>query len=301
MLPRGYRGAASRRHYDPAVSSSNLPPELGRVLGPVLDTAAGAPGELVFLTGAGISAESGIPTFRGAEGFWRVGSRNYQPEELATHRAFRGMPAEIWSWYLYRYAMCRAAAPNPAHLALFELEQTIDDGFLLITQNVDGLHLRAGSSEQRTYQIHGNLEFIRCAAECSPERHPMPSEFASWPKGRQLDKSARTRLTCPNCGDWLRPHVLWFDECYDEERYRFDSSMAAASTCRLLVVIGTSGATSLPMQVAGTVASRGASFVVIDPSPSPFSDMAEASPRGCYVQGTAGEFVPAVAAACATL
>ena len=153
----------------------------------VLAAARKGTGQVVFLTGAGISAESGIPTFRGAEGFWRVGSRNYQPEELATFRAFRGMPAEIWSWYLYRYAMCRAAAPNPAHQALVELEQEIDDGFLLITQNVDGLHLRAGSSEQRTYQIHGNLEFIRCAAECSPERHPMPAEFASWPKGRQLE------------------------------------------------------------------------------------------------------------------
>ncbi len=280
-----------------AVTSSILPPEIG----PVLDAAAGARGPIVFLTGAGISAESGIPTFRGPGGFWRVGSRNYQPEELATYGAFRQMPAEIWSWYLYRYAMCRAAAPNPAHLALAEFEQEIGDGFLLITQNVDGLHLRAGSTEQRTYQIHGNLDFIRCAAECSRERHPMPAEFASWQKGRELDEPARARLTCPKCGDWMRPHVLWFDECYDEARYRFDSSMAAASSCRLLVVIGTSGATNLPMQVAGMVASRRASFVVIDPAPSPFSDMAEASPQGCFVQGTAGELVPAVTAACARI
>ena len=99
----------------------------------------------------------------------------------------------------------------------------------------------------------------------------------------------------------MRPHVLWFDECYDEARYRFDSSLAAASSCRLLVVIGTSGATSLPIKVAGMVAARDASLVVIDPSPSPFSEMAQASRHGCFVQGTAGELVPAITAACASI
>ncbi|HVV49677.1 MAG TPA: Sir2 family NAD-dependent protein deacetylase, partial [Polyangia bacterium] len=102
-------------------------------------------GPIVFLTGAGISAESGIPTFRGAEGYWRVGSRNYQPTEMAAAAAFARMPEEVWRWYLYRRGVCRAAAPNDAHRALVALERRLGARFLLVTQNVDGLHLRAGS------------------------------------------------------------------------------------------------------------------------------------------------------------
>jgi NAD-dependent deacetylase len=270
-------------------------PPLDPSISAVLHAADAAEGPVVFLTGAGISAESGIPTFRGAEGFWQVGSRNYQPQELATYSAFRSMPGEIWAWYLYRYAMCQSAAPNRAHVALWELETRLGDEFLLVTQNVDGLHLRAGNSAARTYQIHGNLDFVRCAGECSPELTRMPERFATWEKGRPLDDEAEQALTCTRCGDWLRPHVLWFDECYDEERYHFESSMAAAAACRLLVVVGTSGATTLPMHVATTVAQRGAAFLVIDPEPSSFSDMADANPRGCFLQGKAGEFVPKIA------
>ena len=261
----------------------------------ILEVARGTPGPRVFLTGAGISAESGIPTFRGAEGFWRVGSKNYQPEELATYRAFTRMPAEIWAWYLYRRSMCKNAAPNPAHLALAELEEELGDGFLLITQNVDGLHLTAGNSLDRTYQIHGNISFTRCARECSPTLRPLPEQLGTWEKEQPMDPDSEKRLTCPDCGGWLRPHVLWFDECYDEKWYRFESSMAAAQSCGILVVVGTSGATNLPMQVASLVASHGKPFVVVDPSPSPFSAMADGNPLGSFAQGTAGELVPAIA------
>jgi NAD-dependent protein deacetylase/lipoamidase len=260
----------------------------------VLETAAAAEGPVVFLTGAGISAESGIPTFRGAEGFWQVGSRHYQPQELATYAAFRRMPAAIWAWYLHRYSRCRAAKPNRAHLALAALETRIGDGFLLVTQNVDGLHPRAGNSTGRTYRIHGDLDLTRCAAECSPELTPMPPRFAAWERGRALDDEAREALTCTRCGDWLRPHVLWFDECYDEARYHFESSMAAAAACRLLVVVGTSGATTLPMHVATTVADRGGAFLVVDPEPSTFAAMAQANPNGCFVRGKASDIVPAI-------
>src|SRR5690606_10651146 len=111
-------------------------------------------GRILVLTGAGISAESGIPTFRGEEGYWRIGSRNYYPEELATRAAFSRMPDEIWGWYLYRRSVCRAASPNAGHLALAELERGLverneGDRFLLVTQNIDGLHLRAGNSLAR--------------------------------------------------------------------------------------------------------------------------------------------------------
>src|SRR5215207_6618704 len=132
----------------------------------LLRDALGRSGLIVFLTGAGISAESGIPTFRGKEGYWTVGSTEYHPQELATSTAFRRMPWAVWAWYLYRRRVCRAAAPNDAHRALVRAEASLGDRFLLITQNVDGLHRRAGSSAERTYEIHGNIELARCADAC---------------------------------------------------------------------------------------------------------------------------------------
>jgi len=104
--------------------------------------AAGKHGKVIGLTGAGVSAESGIPTFRGKEGYWTVGSRDYHPQELATHEAFTEMPWEVWAWYLYRRGVCRAAAPNAAHEAFVRLDKALGDRFALITQNVDGLHRR---------------------------------------------------------------------------------------------------------------------------------------------------------------
>src|SRR5262245_34496521 len=116
---------------------------LTKLLAPL---AAGADTEqkVIVLTGAGVSAESGIPTFRGKEGYWTVGAREYHPQELATHAAFEAMPLEVWAWYLYRRGVCRAAAPNPAHAAIAAIERALGNRFVLVTQNVDGLHLRAG-------------------------------------------------------------------------------------------------------------------------------------------------------------
>src|SRR5688500_3238942 len=95
----------------------------------------GRAGRVVVLTGAGISAESGIPTFRGKEGYWTVGSREYHPQELATHEAYAQMPLEVWAWYLYRRGVCRAAGPNAAHTSLVALERALGDRFALVTQN----------------------------------------------------------------------------------------------------------------------------------------------------------------------
>src|SRR5512138_2460273 len=111
-------------------------------------------GKVVALTGAGISAESGIPTFRGAEGYWVVGSRNYMPQEMATLEMFERAPEEVWRWYLYRFGICRDASPNAGHAALVSLEDALGDRFTLVTQNIDGLHRRAGS--RRVYTIHGD-------------------------------------------------------------------------------------------------------------------------------------------------
>jgi NAD-dependent deacetylase len=212
--------------------------------------------------------------------------------ELATAAAFEQMPDDVWGWYLYRRAVCRAAAPNSAHSALVDLERRLGDRFLLVTQNVDGLHLRAGSSVERTYQIHGNIDFMRCTRECTLELFVVPDALGTtWEKGRFLRSEEKALLSCSRCGAPTRPHVLWFDEYYDEERFRFQSSLGAVDRAALLVVIGTSGATNLPTQMCHRAHQRGARLMVVDTEPTPFSALAERG-SGEFLRGTATELVP---------
>ncbi|HLQ37920.1 MAG TPA: Sir2 family NAD-dependent protein deacetylase [Planctomycetota bacterium] len=267
-------------------------------LGELLALAPSDTGRIVVMTAAGISAESGIPTFRGPEGYWRVGSVNYQPEQLATFAAFTAMPAAIWGWYLHRRGVCLSAVPNAAHRALVELEQAFGHRFLLVTQNVDGLHLRAGTSPERLYQVHGNLHHARCARGCSPPQALPAGLGIGWGKDRVPDDAATLALLhCGRCGGWLRPHVLWFDECYDEAHYHFDSALAAIDEAALLLVVGTSGATNLPDQMVRRACARRVPLVVVNLDDSPFSVMAQQSPVGWFAQGKATAFVPAIAAA----
>jgi NAD-dependent deacetylase len=250
-------------------------------------------GLVVFLTGAGISAESGIPTFRGHDGLWTVGSKNYQPTELATRGAFERMPREIWGWYLYRRAACRAATPNAAHLALAELEAARRDPFLLITQNVDGLHLRAGSGLARTYQIHGNIDFMRYVDESQTAPIPIPRAIdVVWEKDRALTDAEWDLLASPS-GVRARPHVLWFDESYDEENFRFDSSLRAAAEASLLVVVGTTGATNLPIHICAIAARNGTPILVIDIERNSVVELAERG-GGVHLDGSAVCCVPAL-------
>lgn len=254
-------------------------------------------GPILWLTGAGISAESGIPTFRGEEGYWKVGSKNYHPQEMATFAAFRAMPSEVWAWYLYRRSVCRAAGPNPSHDALAELEGRLGDRFLLVTQNVDGLHLQAGNTLERTYQIHGNIDYMRPVRGGAPV--PIPAGISvEWPAERRLTREEIALLEVE--GEPTRPHVLWFDETYDEANFRFESSIAAAVATPLVIVVGTTGATNLPMQIGMLAARRGTPMIVINPEPNPFSEMIEQTGAGVFLQGTAGEHVPAVADAIAS-
>jgi NAD-dependent deacetylase len=255
-------------------------------------------GLILFLTGAGISAESGVPTFRGEEGYWRIGSRNYFPEELATRAAFAQMPDEIWGWYLYRRSVCRAASPNAGHLALAELERELTERgqaerFLLITQNVDGLHLRAGNSTARTFQIHGNIDYMRSLNNDDPAIFPLPKGIGEhWERGRALRSEHKALLVCPHDGSPARPHVLWFDETYDEERFRFQSTLSALERASLVVVIGTSGATNLPSMIVHRTAQRDVPLLVINRDPSPFSSMAQRIKHGHFTQGPAAEVLP---------
>jgi NAD-dependent deacetylase len=252
-----------------------------------------ANGNVVVLTGAGVSAESGIPTFRGKEGIWVVGSRNYMPQEMATHEMFERAPDEVWRWYLVRFGACGGARPNAGHEALVRLERTLGDRFTLVTQNIDGLHRRAGS--QRVHCIHGDAAWVRCAADCGLGRIDLP---AIVPRANEpLTARERAALTCPRCGAWLRPHVLWFDEYYDEENYRMDSALRAAGAADLLLVVGTSGATNLPMQIGQLVYRRGAALVDVNPEVNPFAELAVRAPNGFFARGSACERLPGIAAA----
>lgn len=252
-------------------------------------------GKITILTGAGISAESGIPTFRGKEGYWTIGSKEYHPEEMATLNMFQQKPYEVWQWYLYRKGVCDQASPNVGHLAVADIEKTFGDRFCLITQNVDGLHLKAGNSEERTYQIHGNIAFMRCSRECRSEIFPIPSAVPAKDKNSPVTDEEKKLLLCPYCGAISRPHILWFDECYDEKYYRFHSSLSRANQTNLLIVVGTSGATNLPMQIGDKVVSRGAAMIDINPQLNPFSSMAKTVPHGYFYQGTSTEILPQIA------
>jgi NAD-dependent deacetylase len=266
-------------------------PSLGRIL----PRAAQRPGRVVLLTGAGLTAESGVSTFRGDDGRWQVGSRSLHPVELATWMAFQRMPLQIWGWYLYRRARYRAALPNPAHRCLAALEQRLGDRCLLVTENIDGLHLRAGSTPERTFQIHGNVDFARCAAECSREIQRLPDDFArEWQWGQRPDEAAQAVLTCARCGGWLRPHVLWFHEHPDEERFHFESALLATAQAAVLIVAGATTAPALPTKMCTTAVAQGVATVVIDAAGNALNEMAAASPNGISLRGPASGLLPQV-------
>lgn len=243
-------------------------------------------GHITVMTGAGISAESGIPTFRGSEGYWTVGSKEYRPQQMATYQMFCRHPDEVWKWYLYRLEVCRKAQPNMGHLAIAEMETIFQDRFTLITQNVDGLHLRAGSSMDRTYQIHGNIFYMRCANDCSANIYPIPEELYGRSRGQEIGDSERNLLICPDCGGSARPHVLWFDETYNEPLFYYDSSREIAKKTKLLLIVGTSGATSLPNQIAYEVCWRGGTIIDINIEKNPFSRFAARSSNGRFIPQT---------------
>jgi NAD-dependent deacetylase len=252
-----------------------------------------AGGAVLALTGAGISAESGIPTFRGPEGFWVVGSRNYMPQEMATHAMFERDPAEVWRWYLYRFGVCAHAEPNDGHRALVALDRALGDRFTLVTQNIDALHQRAGATLERTYAIHGDARLVRCAAGC-PGLLALP-DLGRREKDAPLAAGDRARLRCRRCGGWLRPHVLWFDEYYDEENYRADSALRAAGRAALLLVVGTSGATNLPAQIGEIAWRRGIPIVDVNPEENPFAELAARC--GFALRGAAATSLPPIARA----
>ncbi len=252
-------------------------------------------GRVTVLTGAGISAESGIPTFRGPEGYWTIGSKEYRPEQMATYSMFSRDPWEVWSWYLYRRTVCCRAAPNAGHLGIARMEKIFGDRFRLITQNVDGLHLRAGNTNARTFQIHGNLHFTRCALPCCQELFPLSPDIGDKEKNQPITDQEKNALICPHCLGPARPHVLWFDECYDEHFFQAESAIKWAAATDLLLVIGTAGATNLPMQIGGIVSrNREATVIDLNPNANPFRTMVADHPNGFVLAGKSGEIIPRI-------
>lgn len=195
---------------------------------------------IMVLTGAGISAESGLPTFRGKDGYWIKDGKNYKPMELATYETFIKMPEIVWEWYHHRRSVYSKAEPNKAHKSLVELEEFCKENnklFLLVTQNVDNLHQRSGIESKNIFEVHGNIYGMRCSADCDEIISQIPNDlFEGVPK-------------CPACGENARPNVLWFDEFYDETFFNFRTVLKQSQEIDLLFIIGTTLQTTLPRNI----------------------------------------------------
>ncbi len=218
------------------------------------------------LTGAGISKPSGIPTFRGKDGLWR----SCRAEDLATMEAFLRNPRLVWDWYLYRRKLISSCSPNPAHYALVEIEIKVND-FLLITQNVDGLHKMAGS--KKMVELHGNIFTSKCL-NCGFVREDFSLEYEEMP-------------LCKKCGGMERPGVVWFGETLPEGA--MESAAASASACDVFLVIGTSGVVQPAASLAVLARSSGAFVVEINFEKTPLSEVADIT-----LTGDAAEILPLV-------
>ncbi len=247
---------------------------------------------ITFLVGAGVSADSGIPTFRGKDGYWTVGSVNYRAEEIGTYNMFSQAPKEVWEWYLYRKSVTHQAQPNDSHLALVRIEKLLGEQYALISQNVDSLHRRAGSSDEQTFLIHGDFDFVRCANECTKELLPFPTTIDLTNRAKHtISEYDWEALTCPYCGGKLRPHVLWFDEYYNELYYKFDTALTIAKESQLLFILGSSGATTLPQMIAERVLAKGGMVVDVNINESYFSQLLKSHKNGIAINSKSSPFL----------
>ncbi|MFV9673685.1 MAG: SIR2 family NAD-dependent protein deacylase [Acidimicrobiia bacterium] len=247
-------------------------------------------GSIVFVTGAGISAESGIRTYRGEDGMWTTDGAAAMSK--ATLAYFSRYPERSWQWHLDRRVEVLRAEPNAAHLGLVQLERVLGDRFALITQNVDRLHIRAGNSTRRTVEIHGHYGGMRCTAGCTGIV-PIPTEFDAW-SGESSWPELRDLLVCPQCGFATRPHVLWFDEFYDEANYRMKTAGSLAARASLCVTVGTSGGVPVAARLAEIAAKAGAVLIDVNPTDGDLRRLALRSPGGAAMPAPASEAIPAI-------
>ena len=223
------------------------------------------------LTGAGVSAESGVPTFRDAQtGLWA----NFKLEELATPEAFRRNPKLVWDWYAWRRAKVGSVQPNPGHHALVELERRVPE-FTLATQNVDGLHQRAGS--RNVIELHGNITRVKCFREGI-----LVSEW---------NEQGEVPPRCSRCGDYLRPDVVWFNESLPEGA--FETAEMKARECDVFLSIGTSSVVYPAAMLPEIALQSRATVIEINPDETPLTNLATFSLRGA-----SGAVLPALLREC---
>jgi len=212
---------------------------------------------VLVLTGAGVSAESGIPTFRGEDGYWR----NLDPAKLATPEAFAKDPGLVWEWYRERRQRIRNAQPNPAHKAIAKLAQHAQE-FLLVTQNVDDLHARAGSPKGKMVQIHGDIFVTRCS-RCDFSRHDYQHE------SEDIDVPR-----CPRCEELMRPGVVWFGEQLPCEELRRVENYLEDGPCDFVIVAGTTATFGYIIDWALRALASDGELVEVNPEETPLSQFA---------------------------
>ncbi len=222
---------------------------------------------IVILTGAGVSAESGVPTFRGPDGLWR----QFRAEDLATPEAFARNPGLVWEWYDWRRQKIYNVEPNPAHVVIAKWEKYFPF-FVLITQNVDGLHQKAGST--KIIELHGNIWKVRCTKEGKVFEN------------RQVPLSQIPPL-CPDCGSLLRPHVVWFGEALPSDV--FEASLQALYHTKVMMVIGTSALVQPAASFPLIAQQNGAILIEINLEPTPLSSYADFT-----IYGKAGKILPLI-------
>lgn len=225
----------------------------------------GSASDIAVLTGAGISAESGVPTFRGENGLWR----EYRSEELATPGAFARDPKLVWEWYEWRRKIIKEAKPNPGHNALVDLENEKSD-FTLITQNIDGLHQLSGS--RNLVEMHGNLWQIRCIS-CGiiEQSHDVPL------------KELPPR--CKDCGSLGRPNVVWFGEIVPMSV--IDKTLVAIEKCQVMLIVGTSGVVEPAVSMGLVAKQTGKTVIEVNLEPTINSPLYDLS-----IIGKSGEILP---------
>lgn len=219
--------------------------------------------KVVVFTGAGISAESGIPTFRDQGGLWD----QYRPEELANEEAFRSRPDFVWQWYQWRRSLIRQAEPNEAHIALVEMEHMKPE-FTLISQNVDGFHKLAGS--QKLLELHGNIQLDKCI-DCQ-----QPYE--------QSTEGLEEPPLCRECGGLIRPGVVWFGENLSPKVMAL--SAQAVSNCDFFITIGTSAIVQPAASLIYMAKQNGAYIIEINPNISAAEDIVDDFIRDTATVGT---------------
>jgi len=216
---------------------------------------------ILVLTGAGVSAESGIPTFRGKDGYWR----NLNPAKLATPEAFAKDPGLVWEWYRERRRRIRNAQPNPAHKAIAKLAQYAQE-FLLVTQNVDDLHARAGSSKEKMVQIHGDIFVTRCS-HGDFSRHDYEHEHEHESEDIDLPR-------CPRCEGLMRPGVVWFGEQLPWDELRRVENYLEDGPCDFVIVAGTTATFGYIIDWALRAMASDGELVDVNPEETPLSQFA---------------------------